>query len=261
MSRDYNKYTNFLDRFPFIIISIIFIIATIIFVLIAKTKFTVLLSSSSSTNTTTQQQTQNTLSQTQQYPMYISSPVNEQAFNFSSKNEAVPIEVDLKKNITGKNYKLEILDINDGKVIKTFDSIPYKYDWTPEQSGEYEIVANLVDINNNIISSSNIVKFSVKYDTGITSTTVDHSVSINLQIYEGPVYVPDNKIYYYRVEAIVNGDPLPTVVFSKDDSHGAWGPKKAQVNLHKGEFYNLEATASNSYDSQTATIMLIAPNK
>ncbi|MCL4385066.1 MAG: hypothetical protein M1475_00705 [Actinobacteria bacterium] len=258
MNRDYNKYSSFFDRFPFIIVAVIFVIA-IIFVLIFKAKFTVLLSSSSSTNTTTRQQTQNTLSQTQQYPIYISSPVNEQAFDFSSKKEAVPIKVDLKKDITDTNYKLEILVITNGQIIRIFDSVPYKYDWTPEQAGEYEIVANLVDVNNNVISSSNTVKFSVKYDTGITSTTVDHSVSINLQIYEGPVYVPDNGIYYYRVEAIVNGDPLPTVVFSKDDSHGAWGPKIAQVNLRKGEFYNLEATASNSYDSQTATIMLIAP--
>lgn len=44
--------------------------------------------------------------------------------------------------------------------------------------------------------------------------------------------------------------------FSKDDSGGAWGTKKAQVNIHKGETYTLTATAKNSEGEDTASLTL-----
>ncbi len=69
--------------------------------------------------------------------------------------------------------------------------------------------------------------------------------TINLEIYEGPTSAPEG-ICFYRVEALVTGNPEPEVDFSKDDSNGSWGPKKAQVNLTRGETYTLKATATNS---------------
>lgn len=69
--------------------------------------------------------------------------------------------------------------------------------------------------------------------------------TIKLEIYEGPTPAPGN-VCYYRVEAIVTGNPEPEVKFSKDDSNKAWGPKKAQVNLIEGETFILEVTATNS---------------
>jgi len=69
--------------------------------------------------------------------------------------------------------------------------------------------------------------------------------TIKLEIYEGPTPAPGN-VCYYRVEAIVTGNPEPKVKFSKDDSNKAWGPKKAQVNLIEGETFILEVTATNS---------------
>jgi hypothetical protein len=79
--------------------------------------------------------------------------------------------------------------------------------------------------------------------------------TISLEIYEGPTL--DGSICYYRVEATVTGSPNPTVSFSKDDSGGAWGSKKAQVNINNpGDTYTLTATATNSEGSATTSIAL-----
>ena len=79
--------------------------------------------------------------------------------------------------------------------------------------------------------------------------------TIKLETYEGPT--PADGICCYRVKAIVTGKPAPTVEFSKDDSHGAWGSKKVQVNLNDpGEIYTLTATATNSEGSDTDSIEL-----
>lgn len=268
MKKNYNKYTGFLDRFPFIIVAVIIVI-TIIFVLIFRAKFTFPFFSGSTSTGQTQNSTQQT-SQTQQYPMLISSPANGQVFSFADENETVPIKIDSKEDITNTSYKINLV-LSDGQIIKTFTSPPYEYDWNPGNAADYSIVANLIDANGNIVSSSNTVKFTVEYTSSTSNTssseisstttaTIDHSVTINLQIDEGPIYSPNDGIYYYRVRAIVTGDPLPTVIFKKDDSHGVWGPTIAQVNLHKGESYNLGAIASNAYDNKTATITLTAPS-
>jgi hypothetical protein len=79
--------------------------------------------------------------------------------------------------------------------------------------------------------------------------------TIELEIYEGPLYSAADNICYYRIKAIVTGSPAPTVEFSKDDSNGVWGSKKSQVNLYgPGETYTLTATAINSEGSETAAI-------
>lgn len=81
--------------------------------------------------------------------------------------------------------------------------------------------------------------------------------TIKLEIYEGPIYKPDGDICYYRIEAIVTGNPDPEVEFSKDDSEHAWGPLRVQVNLHDpSETYTLTATATNSEDEDSDSIDL-----
>ncbi len=77
--------------------------------------------------------------------------------------------------------------------------------------------------------------------------------TISLAIYEGPTL--DGSICYYRIQATVTGSP--TVSFSKDDSGGAWGSKKVQINLNSpGDTYSLTATATNSEGSATDSIVL-----
>ena len=93
-----------------------------------------------------------------------------------------------------------------------------------------------------------------------TTQTTAEDISKNLPtlkliVYEGPVIVGSD-MCYYRVEAIVTGNPIPAIKFSKDDSNGTWGKNKAQVNLNNGESYDLIVTAVNSAGKVTKHIEL-----
>ncbi len=80
--------------------------------------------------------------------------------------------------------------------------------------------------------------------------------TIDLVIYEGPILSADG-VCYYRIRADVTGEPNPDVVFSRDDSNGAWLPKKVQINLSDpADSYTLTATATNSEGSVPASITL-----
>jgi len=82
--------------------------------------------------------------------------------------------------------------------------------------------------------------------------------TIELVIDEGPLYSKGDDICYYRVRAIVTGEPSPEVSFSKDDSQGSLGPDKAQINLKRdSKSYMLTATASNTEGEDTDTMALV----
>ncbi|MCK5567434.1 MAG: hypothetical protein KAI62_05935 [Actinomycetia bacterium] len=81
--------------------------------------------------------------------------------------------------------------------------------------------------------------------------------TIELEVYEGPLYSQADDICYWRVKAIVTGVPTPVVEFSRDDSNGAWGSKKAQINLaNPTDSYSLSASATNSEGVATDSISL-----
>jgi len=82
--------------------------------------------------------------------------------------------------------------------------------------------------------------------------------TISLEIIEGPAFsqLGDNTCYY-RVRAHITGDPSPAISFNKDDSLGSLGGNISQVNLHnKGDSFTLEATATNSQGTASASITL-----
>lgn len=82
--------------------------------------------------------------------------------------------------------------------------------------------------------------------------------TIELEVYEGPLYSSDDDICYYRVRAIVTGEPSPGISYSKDDSQGSLGPDKAQVNLKRdSKSYALTAVASNTEGEATDTLTLV----
>ncbi len=90
-----------------------------------------------------------------------------------------------------------------------------------------------------------------------TAETNAIAPTINLVIHLGPVYSSADNVCYYRVRANVTGTPTPRIVWSRDDSGGAWGRDIAQVNLHSPtETYTLTATATNSAGSANASITL-----
>jgi len=79
--------------------------------------------------------------------------------------------------------------------------------------------------------------------------------TIELEIYQNATAT--DGICYYRVQANVTGNPAPEVDWNKDDSGGAWGERKAQVNLNKpSETFTLVATATNSEGTDEASIEL-----
>ena len=79
--------------------------------------------------------------------------------------------------------------------------------------------------------------------------------TIDLEIYLDAT--PTDGICYYRVQANVTGNPSPSVSWNKDDSGGAWGSRKAQVNLHDpSETFTLVGTATNSEGTATDSIIL-----
>ena len=86
--------------------------------------------------------------------------------------------------------------------------------------------------------------------------TAQNLPTLKIFISEGPTVIQENELCYYRVKAIVTGNPVPVVKFSKDDSSGAWGGNIAQVNIIKGESYNLVVTATNPSGTVTKTINL-----
>jgi hypothetical protein len=95
--------------------------------------------------------------------------------------------------------------------------------------------------------------------TAAAETTAPETASqkvaptIELRIYEGPTFSAADGVCSYKLEAVVTGNPNPIVAFSKDNSNGAWGSKKVQINLHAGESYNITATATNSEGKATAS--------
>ena len=83
--------------------------------------------------------------------------------------------------------------------------------------------------------------------------TEKEAPTISIAVYEGPAL--EGSICYHRVEATVTGSPNPSVSWSKDDSMGSFGNKKAQVNINNpGDTYSLTATATNSEGTASATI-------
>jgi len=111
-------------------------------------------------------------------------------------------------------------------------------------------------------SSSSETSKSSSSETSKSSSTDSQAIAptIKLQIYEGPIYSQSDNVYYYRIEAVVTGEPKPDIKFSKDDSNGTFGANKTQVNLTVAiPSYFLTATATNPAGSATASIDLSRP--
>ncbi len=81
--------------------------------------------------------------------------------------------------------------------------------------------------------------------------------TVELRIYEGPLYSKSDDICYYRVIADISGDPFPKVTFNKDDSLGSLGPGKVQINITRdSQSFTLNATAENSKGKSSDSIVL-----
>jgi hypothetical protein len=78
--------------------------------------------------------------------------------------------------------------------------------------------------------------------------------ALNLEIISGPELAQDNNICFYRIKAVVEGEPFPQVQFNRDDSNGAWGENIAQVNLLKGQSFTLTCSVSNTEGTAQSSV-------
>jgi len=79
--------------------------------------------------------------------------------------------------------------------------------------------------------------------------------TIKLEIYQNATL--EGSVCYWRIRAVVTGDPTPEIEWNKDDSLGSLGDKIAQVNLNDpSETFTLIATVTNSEGTATDSIDL-----
>ena len=150
MKKNYKRRVFVLDKVPYILFGAILIMAVIIF-------FSVRSCMPLNFFSGVREETEGKL----EYTMLITKPTKGQAFNFTNQNETVSVEIKAKE-VESTNYTIKVL-VNDSE-IKSFTSPPYEYKWNPGSSGEYEMIAQLVDDNGNTLSSSNKVSFTVEYE-------------------------------------------------------------------------------------------------
>ena len=163
MKKNHKRRVFILDKVPYVLFGAILIIAIIIFLPVRSCMPLNFFSG-------VQEETENE----SEYPLFIASPTNDKVF-IINKNETVPVEIKAKE-VESTNYTIIVL-INDSE-IKSFTSPPYEYNWNPEISGEYEIIAQLVDENGITLSSSNKVAFTVEYEV---KTAENNVISVDIK--------------------------------------------------------------------------------
>ena len=163
MKKNHKRRVFILDKVPYVLFGAILIIAIIIFLPVRSCMPLNFFSG-------VQEETENE----SEYPLFIASPTNNKVF-IINKNETVPVEIKAKE-VESTNYTIIVL-INNSE-IKSFTSPPYEYNWNPEISGEYEIIAQLVDENGITLSSSNKVAFTVEYEV---KTAENNVISVDIK--------------------------------------------------------------------------------
>ncbi len=182
MRKDYRKYLTLLDRFPYILVIVIIGLSFIFFFIVRNN---LPLGFFSGSTPVVEEETE--------YAVFITSPVNNKIYNFINLKETVPIEIKSKQAET-EGFKIKVL-VNENE-IKTFNSPPYEYNWNPSISGEYEIKAQLLNENNQVLSESGKITFIVEYEmeeseTTIISTDIEEKKE---QILASATYRPQNTI-------------------------------------------------------------------
>jgi len=183
MTKDNKKYINLMDRFPYILIIIIVGISLIFFFSVRRNLPLSFFSG----------ETAEVIEEESDYAVFITSPTNNKIYNFINLKETVPIEI---KSKHAETAGLKIMVLVNGEEIKLLSSPPFEYNWNPSVSGEYEIIARIIDDDNNTLSESNIATIVVEYemetnDTSIISMDIEEKKE---QILSGISYRAQNTI-------------------------------------------------------------------
>jgi hypothetical protein len=151
----------------------------------------------------------------------------------------------LRRPVMKKNKLFIIVIITIAVLIFTTAQICNQCGITPAQETK-EDVTDETDTDNTGADTTS--RETTAATTATTITGEPEEPTIELQVYMGPEYKAEDDVCYYRVEAVVTGNPMPTeAVFSKDDSGGSWGLLRTQVNLTRDEpDYTLTASVTTS---------------
>jgi hypothetical protein len=81
---------------------------------------------------------------------------------------------------------------------------------------------------------------------------------VTITVIRGPEAETDGR-FLFEVEATIHGNPVPVLMFSRDDSHGKAGENRTWIIMNAGENYTVIATASSSRGKDFASLELVAP--
>jgi len=183
MRKDNRKYINIADRFPYILVIFIIGFSLIFFFAVRRNLPLSFFSGEASI----------AVEEASDYAVFITSPVNNKIYNFINLKETVPIVIKSKQaEIAG----LKIIVLVNGEEIKLLSSPPFEYNWNPSVSGEYDIIARILDDENNVLSESNTATIIVEYEmeeTGMDIINMDIEEKKE-QILSGSSYRPQNTI-------------------------------------------------------------------
>ncbi len=177
------KYINLLDRFPYILVIIIVGFSLIFFFAVRRNLTLDFFSGAASA----------VIEEDSDYAVFITSPSNNKVYNFINLKETVPIEIKSKQAETGG---LKIRVLANEEELKLFNSPPFEYNWNPSVSGEYEIIAQILNEENTVLSESNIITIIVEYEMEESESTI---ISMDIeekkdQILSQSTYRPQNTI-------------------------------------------------------------------
>ena len=158
--------------------------------------------------------------------------------NIYPKSYSGPLHFNLLKNRINE-ISTVIDSVSYGK--EAADNLLSEIDYEYGQSKKYDYFGNQDkdQILNNINSIK--IKYQKKYGQGYqeknTKTILTSNVGFKI---EGPVYLKEQNIFYYRIKVeFSEANPDLVVEFNRDDSNGAWGPYVSQVNLNQNETFIL----------------------
>ena len=159
--------TIFTDRFPYIIFIVIIGISLIIFFNVKER-----LPLGAFTTKTTAAASDNS------FDLYFASPSKNQSFELVNVNETVPIEIKDKNIENNLNYNINVFINNE--LVKTLNNSPYTYNWSPPETGAYDIYAEITDKNNKVLFTSEKISFSVDIK-GENSTDSTSLINVNIE--------------------------------------------------------------------------------
>jgi hypothetical protein len=158
--------------------------------------------------------------------------------NIYPKSYSGPLHFDLLKNRINEISTI-ISSVSYSK--EEADSLLSEIDYEYGQSKKYDYFGNqskdqvLNDIER--LKTKYLEKFGHEYHANNTKTIIADNVGFKI---EGPIYLKEQNIFYYRVK-VEFGEANPDLVvgFNRDDSNGAWGPYVSQINLNQNETFIL----------------------